>query len=69
MNGMKHPPLNVGHDTAAVLLVPAPVETLGHGAELDDEVSGKIFRFDLSALLPPKLEQGSLVAAHNDPGV
>ena len=66
---MKHLPLHLGHDLAGVALVPVPVEVLGHGAELDDQVVGQVFGLDLAALLPPEPEQGGLVVAHDDPGV
>ena len=38
LDRMKHLPLHLGHDLAGVALVPVPVEVLGHGAELDDQV-------------------------------
>jgi hypothetical protein len=52
------PPLDVLDGLAGVALVPAPVEVLGHGAELDDQVAGEVLRLDLAALLPPQAEQG-----------
>ena len=52
-----------------VALVPAPVEVLGHGAELDNQVAGEVFRLDFAALLAPQPDQGGLVVAHDDPGV
>jgi hypothetical protein len=39
---------------AGIALVPAPIEVLGHGAELDDQVVREIFRFNLAAFLAPK---------------
>ena len=56
-------------DLAGIALVPAPVELLGRGPELDDEVAGQVLRLDLAALLPPEAEQGGFVVAHDDPGV
>ena len=47
----------------------SPIEGLGHDAELDDEVAGKVLRLDLAALFPPEAEQGGLVVAHDDAGV
>jgi hypothetical protein len=38
---------------AGVALIPAPVEVLGRGAELDDQIFAEILRLDLTALLPP----------------
>ena len=54
---------------AGVALVPAPVEVLGHGPELDDQVARQVLRLDLAALLAPEAQQGGLVVAHDDPGV
>ena len=50
-------------------LVPAPVQILGHGPKLDDEVAGQVLRLDLTPLLPPQPHQGDFVVAHDDPGV
>ena len=66
---MEHLPLHLGDDLAGIALVPVPVEVLGHGAELDDQVAGQVLGLDLAALLPPEPEQGGLVVAHDDPGV
>ena len=54
---------------AGVALVPGPVEVLGRGAELHDQVAGQVLRLGLAALLPPEADQGGLVAPHDDPGV
>ena len=54
---------------AGVALVPAPVEVLGDGAELDDQVVGKVFGLDLPAFLAPQPNQTGLVIAHDDPGI
>ena len=59
----------VGEDLAGVAFEPVAVEGLGHHPELDDEVAGEVLRLDLAALFPPQAEQGSLVVAHDDPGV
>ena len=40
MDGMLNPPLHVLDGVTGVALVPAPVEVLGDGAELDDQVVG-----------------------------
>ena len=69
LDRMKHLPLHVVDDLAGVALVPVPVEVLGHGAELDDQVAGEVFRLDLAALLPPQPDQGGFVIAHDDPGI
>jgi hypothetical protein len=39
MNLMKYLPLYLGDDMAGVLFVPAPVQWLGHGPELDQQVT------------------------------
>ena len=61
--------LDVDDRLASVALEPAPVEVLGDRPELDEEVVGEIFRLDLTALLAPEVEKGSLVISHNDAGV
>jgi hypothetical protein len=66
---MKNSALNVGDDLAGIGLVPAPVQLLGGQPELDEKVAGVVLRFDLATLLLPKAEKGSLVAAHDDPGI
>ena len=49
--GGKHPPLHLGHDLAGAPLIPVPVEVLGHGTELDDQVClrGRRVRFRLAS--------------------
>ena len=69
MDGVLDPPLHVLDRVAGIALVPAPVEVLGDGAELDDQVVGQILRLDLAALLPPQPDERGLVIAHDDPGV
>ena len=69
LDRVKHLPLHLGDDLAGIALVPVPVEVLGHGAELDDQVAREVLRLDLAALLPPEPEQGGFVVAHDDPGV
>ncbi len=66
---MKDLPLHLSDDMAGVLLVPVPVQMLGHRAELDQEVAGQVLGFDLAPLLPPEAEQRRLVIAHDDPGI
>ena len=68
-HGMLHPPLDVLDGVAGVSLVPVPIEVLGHGPELDDEVAGEVLRVDLPPLFPPKADQGIFVGAHDDAGV
>ncbi len=69
MHRVKHLPLHLDHLLAGVRFVPVPVEVLGHGAELDHEITGEILRLDLAALLSPQPEQGRLVLSHDDPGI
>src|ERR1700746_658783 len=40
VDGMKDLPLHVRDHSPGVLFVPAPVQVLGHSAELDQEVGG-----------------------------
>jgi hypothetical protein len=66
---MLHMALCGDHPPAGVALVPGAIEVLGGAPELHDEVAGKVLRLRLAALLPPELDQGCLVAAHDDAGV
>ena len=45
--------LHVRDDLTGIGLVPAPVEVLRDGPELDDEVAGEVLRLGLAALLAP----------------
>ena len=56
--------LHVRNDLPGIGLVPAAVQLLGNGAELDNEVAGEILRLGLAAFLAPKPEQRRLVVAH-----
>jgi hypothetical protein len=69
VDGVEHLPLHLGDDLSGVLLVPVPVQMLGHAAELDQEVAGQVLRLGLAALLPPQPEQCRLVVPHDDPGI
>ena len=66
---MNHPTLDLGDDLSGIALIPAPVERLGHGAELDDQAGREILGLDLAALLTPQAQQGVFVSSHDDPGV
>src|ERR1035437_11194017 len=66
---MLDPPLHVLDGETGVALVPAPVEVLGDGPELHDQIVREILRLDLSALLPPQTNEVGLVAAHDYPGI
>ncbi len=61
--------LDIGDAPAGVALVPTAIEFLGGRPELHDEVAGQVLGLGLPALLAPELDQGRLVAAHDDPGV
>lgn len=52
VHGMADTPLNVLDRLARTSLVPGTVQHLGHGAELDNQIIGEIFRLDLAALFP-----------------
>jgi hypothetical protein len=62
-------PLDVADDLTGIELVPAPVEVLGDGSELDDEIAGEVLRLGLAAFFAPEPKQGQLVIAHDDPSV
>jgi hypothetical protein len=51
---VSHAALDGGDRSSGVELVPMPVKRLGCDAELYDEVTGEILRFDLTALLFPQ---------------
>jgi hypothetical protein len=42
---------------------------LGCAAELDQEVAGQVFGFDLAAFLSPEADESGFVATHYDPCV
>ena len=77
VEGSRHPPLHrmqhlalhLGDHLASVALIPVPVEALGHGAELDDQIVREVLGLDLTALFAPKPEQGGLIVRHDNPGV
>ena len=69
MDGMLDLLLDVLDGVAGVALVPAPVQVLGDGAELDDQVVGEVLGLDLAALLPPQPNERGLIVAHDDAGV
>ena len=46
-------PLHIRDDLTGIGLVPAAVEVLGGDAELDDEVAGEVFGFDLAPFFLP----------------
>jgi hypothetical protein len=46
-----------------------PVQLLGHGAELNQEVAGQVLRLNLAPLFLPEPEQRRLVVPHDGPGV
>jgi hypothetical protein len=61
--------LHVADLPAGVALVPGAIELLGCSTELHDEVAREVLRLGLASFLPPKLNQGGLVVAHDDPGI
>jgi hypothetical protein len=68
-DGMLDFSLHVLDGVAGVALIPAPVEVLGDGSKLHNQIVGEVFRFNLAALFPPQPNQGGLVIAHNHPGI
>jgi hypothetical protein len=61
--------LHVIDRIAGVAFVPGPVQLLGDGAELNNEILAEVLRLDFSSLFPPKLYEPCLIVAHDDPGV
>ena len=61
--------LHVRDDLPGIGFVPAPVQLLGDGPKLDDEVAGEVLWLNLTAFLAPKAQQGGFVVAHDDSGV
>ena len=54
---MPNAPLDVLDRIAGVALVPGPVQVLGDGAKLDDEVLAEVFWFGLTPLLTPEPDE------------
>src|SRR5262245_26654633 len=54
---------------SGVALVPGPVEVLGGGPKLHDQIAGEVLGLGLPSLFPPQPHQGGLVLPHDDPGV
>src|SRR5580700_4120167 len=59
-----HELLNVFEPTARLALEPAPVKLFGKEAELDHEVRREVLGFNLTALLAPEPNKGSLISTH-----
>jgi hypothetical protein len=66
---MPYVPLDVLDGFAGIPLVPHPVQRLGHGPELNDQVSGKVLVLNLAAFLAPQANEGRLIVAHDDTGI
>ena len=62
-------PLNIRNDLAGVGFIPAPIEVFGYDAELDDEITGQVLRFDLAALFAPEPQQCRLIITHDNPSI
>ncbi len=67
MHPVKYLPLGVRDDLPGILLVPVPVEMLGDGAGLDEELTLQIVGFEFAALRPPKPRQR--VITHDNSGI
>src|SRR5262245_53118915 len=61
--------LHSAHSPARVALVPGPVEVFRGASELHDEIAGEVLRLCLAPLFAPELDQGCLIAAHDNPSV
>jgi hypothetical protein len=66
---MPDPPLYVRDDVPGIAFVPMPIERFGNPAKLDQEVAREILGLDLATLFLPELDQGGLIAAHDDSGI
>src|SRR6266446_3683915 len=66
---MPDPALHVADPPTSVAFVPGAVELLGCPPQLHHEVAGQVLWLGLPTLLAPELDQGSLVMAHDDPGI
>jgi hypothetical protein len=66
---MLDPALHVLDGVPGIAFVPLAIEVLGHDPELDDEVSGEVFRLGLPPFFLPQADQGFFVLAHDDAGV
>ena len=66
---MPDPALHVADLPAGVALVPRAIELLRSPPELHDEVAGQVLGLGFAPFLALQLNQGGLVAAHDDPGV
>jgi hypothetical protein len=66
---MPEPMLNAFDGLPGVALVPMPVERFGHQAELDDKVARQVLRLGVPPFLAPQADEGSFIAAHDDPSV
>jgi hypothetical protein len=66
---MKHLTLYPCHDLSGIALIPAPVQFLSHGAELDNQAGREVLGLDFAALLPLQANEGAFVLSHDDPGV
>jgi len=53
--------LDVRDHLPGVALEPTPIEVLGRGPELHNEVTGEVVRFDLAPLLTPEVQEDSLM--------
>jgi hypothetical protein len=61
--------LHVIDRIAGVAFVPGPVQLLGDGAKLDNEVLAQVCWFSLTPLLTPEPDEPCLVIAHDDASV
>jgi hypothetical protein len=61
--------LHIDDFLAAFGLVPAPIELFGRPPQLHNKVTRQVLGLGLTALLPPELQQGSLVGPHDNPSI
>ena len=51
--GMLDVPLDVANDLPGIEFIPAAVKVFGDGAQLDDQIAGKVLGLGFTSLLPP----------------
>jgi hypothetical protein len=66
---MLHAALDPSDLATRIALVPNPVELLGGGPQLHDQIARQVLGLAFTAFFAPEAQQRSFVAAHDDPGI
>jgi hypothetical protein len=68
---MPYASLDIGEHLASIGLIPPTpsVQVLSRDTKLDDEIARQVVGLDLATFLLPEPKEGSLIIAHDDPGV